>query len=594
MGSRLSIALLGRFTVAIDDQALASPVFGHRPAATLVKLLALAPRLRLSSEEVIEQIWPEIPTDRGRTNLRKAVHFARRAMGSADAILVGADSALVLWPGATIVVDVARFEEAARAAITAADAHRAAEAASLYSGELLPDDRYAAWAEAPRERLRALASAVLKMAHQWERALEIDPLDEEAHRGLMREAVGGGNRQAAIRQFERLRDALSEELGVLPDPQTQALYEEVLGPEQSAAPTPAQRARTLLAWGMVHWERQDLDEAERTAREVAALAVDARLGGELGEASALLGLIAQARGPWREFFRNELVGTLERSPELAPFVFDANLCLSEFCLYLPGALPEMATFAHDLDRVAIQSGSAQGRALAALTRGEVALLSGALADSQEVLADAASQQAASAGSATPLALQRLAEAWTWSGQPWRARRLLPRALRLAREGPLARHLVVRVYGAMIESAATAEAAVALIETAEDDLYATDVCQACSIGFRTAAARRLAEGGDANRAAVHLAIAEQIAAMWAGGPWLASVREARGQIARATGPDNEAAELLTEAAALYSEAGFPLHAARCRAARVKAGPAREIHQPVRRNGSRTPSALGSIK
>jgi DNA-binding SARP family transcriptional activator len=377
VGSTLTISLLGRFAVAIDDRELPAPALPHRPAAALVKLLALAPAHRLPSDVLIEHMWPEAAADRGRANLRKAVHFARRALGDETSIDTRAD-AVALWPAAKVVVDAARFEATARAALTTQDARIAASAADLYPGELLPDDRFAAWTEAPRERLRELALAVHKVARRWDRALEIDPLDEEAHRGRMREELEGGNRQAAIQQFERLRGALRDELGVAPDPQTVAVYEEILASERPEAPTPAQRARALLAWGMVHWERRDLDEADRTAREAWALAVDAGLGGELAEASALIGMIAQARGQWREFFRDELLGSLRREPQLAPFVFDANLCLSEFCLYLPGALPEMASFADDLQQAAKDSGSRHGRALAALLRGEVELLSGNL------------------------------------------------------------------------------------------------------------------------------------------------------------------------------------------------------------------------
>jgi len=261
--SRLSISLLGRFAVAIDDRELPAPAVPRRPAAAVVKMLALAPAHRLPSDVLIEHLWPELPADRGAANLRKAVHFARRALGSEQAIDTRAD-AVALWPSASIVVDAARFEATARAALATGEARIAAAAADLYSGELLPDDPYASWTAAPRGRLRELALAVHKVARQWEQALEIDPLDEEAHRGRMREQLESGKRQAAIQQFERLRAALRDEFGASPDPQTVAVYEAVLASERPEAPTPAQRARALLAWGMVHWERRELDEAERT------------------------------------------------------------------------------------------------------------------------------------------------------------------------------------------------------------------------------------------------------------------------------------------------------------------------------------------
>jgi DNA-binding SARP family transcriptional activator len=563
--STLTISLLGRFAVAIDGRELPAPAVRHGPAAAVIKMLALAPAHRLPSEVLIDHLWPELPPDRGGANLRKAVHFARRALGSEQAIDTHAD-AVALWPAASIVVDAARFEATARAALATHEPAIAASAAELYPGELLPDDRYAPWTDAPRERLRELALAVHKVARQWEQALLIDPLDEEAHRGRMRHQLEHGNRQAALQQFERLRAALRDELGVSPDPQTVAVYEEVLASERPEPPTPAQRARALLAWGIVHWERRELEEAERTAREAWALAVDAGLGGELGEASALLGTIAQARGRWREFFRDELLGSLRREPKLSPFVFDANLCLSEFCLYLPAALPEMASFADDLGRTAERSDSPHGRALAALLRGEVELLVGHLTSSEVSLTEATMQYpGGGAGSATPLALARLAEAWVWAGRPWKARRVLPRALQLAQAGPLAPHLVVRVYGAMVESAATREAVAAVVAAAESAMAGVDVCRPCSIGFHAAAARRLADGNDLQAASFHLEAAEQIAAMWQGGPWAAAVQEARACMALARGQVDDASALLGEAATLYAQAGFALHAARCQAA-----------------------------
>ena len=565
MGRTLTISLLGRFAVAVDDRELPAPVTPHRPAASVVKMLALAPAHRLPSDVIIEQLWPDLPADRGGANLRKAVHFARRALGSEQAIDTHADT-VALWPAASVVVDATRFEATARVALATQDTRIAAEAGDLYSGDLLPDDRYASWTDAPRERLRELALAVLKVARRWDAALEIDPLDEEAHRGRMRDRLESGNRQAAIQQFERLRTALHDELGVPPDPQTVAVYEELLASERPDPPTPAQRARALLAWGIVHWERRELDEAERTAREARALAVDAGLGGELGEASALIGMIAQARGRWRDFFRDELVGSLRETPQLAPFVFDANLCLSEFCLYLPGALSEMASFADDVERTAKDSGSVQGHALAALVRGEVELLSGHLNRSEVSLTEASTpQRAEGAGSATPLALERLAETRAWAGQRWKARRILRSALRLAQSSPLAPHLVVRVYAAMVESAATAEDAAEVVAAAEKAMTGIEVCRPCSIGFRAAAARRLAEWGDGQAASVHLEAAEGIAAMWPGGPWAAAVQEARALIVRARGQVDDSSALLDQAAALYAQSGFALHAARCRAA-----------------------------
>ncbi len=71
----------------------------------------------------------------------------------------------------------------------------------------------------------------------WERVLELDPTDENAHRALMQRHLDAGDRREAIRQFERLRDALRDFLGVGPDRTTVAVYEKVLAMEGDEPPS---------------------------------------------------------------------------------------------------------------------------------------------------------------------------------------------------------------------------------------------------------------------------------------------------------------------------------------------------------------------
>jgi len=196
--------------------------------------------------------------------------------------------------------------------------------------------------------------------------IEIDPTDEVAHRELMRVQIESGNRQAAIRQFEHLRRALREELGVSPDANTVELYEKILAMDGDQRSTPQERVRAVLAWGLVHWNRRDLGEAERSATQARSLAIDAELGRELGEASALLGLVAHARGAWQEMFRAEFVDTLSRPKELASHVVEAHLCFAEFSLYGPEGHAPIVPFARELLTLAKQAGSRHGQALAVM------------------------------------------------------------------------------------------------------------------------------------------------------------------------------------------------------------------------------------
>lgn len=530
--STLDIQLLGGFRAEIDGRAVPDDAWRSRRATALVKLLAIAPRHRLTRDEAIEAIWPEAEPEAGGANVRKAVHFARRALGGEASIGVQA-GVVELWPAGNVATDVERFDRAARAALDSGDPMALGDAVALFGGELLPDDRGEAWADEPRRALRERYLALLRRAERWDRVVTIEPTDETAHRELIRSHLAQGNRQAAIRQFERLREVLRDELGVGPDPISVELYEQVLATEGREAPTAAERARALLAWGLIHWKRRDLEEAERTAIEARALAVDAGLGAQVGEASALLASVGMARGNWRNFLRDELVETVRRTPDLAAFVFDSNLCFTEFCLYLPDGTAEMTRFAADLRDAAESTGSTRALALAALVLGETQLLSGQVDEAEASLRRAVDlHRGAHTPSGEAVSLERLAEIATLRGQRWKARRLLANARRLTEGDPLAAHVLMKVYGALVEAAADPAEAVAIAAEGEEHLSETDVCDQCSMSFRMAAAGAYARSGDAARATRHLDDAARISEMWQGGPWPGAVQEARDALAAA--------------------------------------------------------------
>jgi hypothetical protein len=186
----------------------------------------------------------------------------------------------------------------------------------------------------------------------------------------MRRAFEAGDRREAIRQFERLRDALREHIGVGPDRTTVALYEQVLAMEGEQPPTPVQRAAVLLANGLLAWNRRALEDAERLAREARGLALDAGAGHELGEAATLLALVAYARDNWHDLFLQDFAESVRRPPEQAQALYDAHLCFSELYLYGPEWHKGTSAFACELLSIAAESGSVAGEGLARLLLGE--------------------------------------------------------------------------------------------------------------------------------------------------------------------------------------------------------------------------------
>jgi predicted ATPase/DNA-binding SARP family transcriptional activator len=239
----LRISLLGGFAVDADGRTVGEGAWRLRKSKGLVKLLALAPERRLHREQASELLWPDRDAAAAANNLHQALYVARRALETAGvdgASTVELSDDVLILHGAS--VDVEEFEAAAAAARGSGRRDLCQAAVELYSGELLPEDRYEEWTAGRREALREQCTALLLelaeleedggdsgAAVRWlQRALDGDPLHEGTHRRLMRVFALSGRRQQALAQYQRLRQALRREFEDLPDAETRALYQSIL------------------------------------------------------------------------------------------------------------------------------------------------------------------------------------------------------------------------------------------------------------------------------------------------------------------------------------------------------------------------------
>ena len=240
-----------------------------------------------------ELLWPELDSKAASNNLHHALHIARRTLepsaGAATGYLHLRGESLVLSLAGPVWVDVEAFEEAAIMArhTQATAAYRAA--IDLYSGELLPQDRYEEWTEERRAQLRGLyLSLLLEVAGFYEERKEFgeaiealnsvvaeDPTHEQAHVGLIRLYALLGRRREALGQYERLRDTLSREFGVEPEAASVRLHEEIWAgtfppgdlpladsPPGEETPSPAEAARhnlPLARTSFIGRERETLE-----------------------------------------------------------------------------------------------------------------------------------------------------------------------------------------------------------------------------------------------------------------------------------------------------------------------------------------------
>ncbi|TGP51334.1 hypothetical protein EN802_17345 [bacterium M00.F.Ca.ET.159.01.1.1] len=558
---RVSIHLLGRFAVSVDDRPIPAADWRRDRAAALVKLLALKPAHSLHREQAMETFWPDADPEAAGANLRKAVHFARRALGAHDLIAISND-VIALAPDAELEIDIEGFEAAAKTALRGGEKSAFERAADLYGGRLLPDDIFVEWLDAPRAQLQQRYSDLLRAGGLWQRLIALDPADEQAQCALMQAALDAGNRVEAIRQFNQLRDNLHAELGVGPSAATIALYEKALALSGAETVNPSERIRTSLAWGLVHLQSGEFDKASEIARQTRDLALGADLPREVGEASALLGIASMMQSRWPQLFRSEFIEWVRAKPAFVQHVFDGHLCLSEFCLCSAKGHAEVAGLAQELLAVAEEAESNAGRGLACLLLGEASLFSGELDRAEQFLTEAERLLlAADAVAGRVLAIERLAEIALERGQKWRASRLIQRGLADAERSWLSPHLIMRMQALAVRAASTPKMVAEEI-LAGDRLLTPGACQPCSMALRTASAIALAEAGELEQVDRRLNDAERIAGMWQGGPWAAALWEARGVQRRAQDKEVRALAAFEEAASRYEELGRPRDQARC--------------------------------
>lgn len=246
----LSVHLFGKFCVRLGQAEL--PGFESRKVQELFGYLALYRDRPHPRESLAALLWNDVSTAQSKTYLRKVLWQLQTALEDAlgpathDMLRIDTDW-LQLNPQADLRLDVAELERSFDLVrgtggehLSAACAEQVQCAVERYQGDLL-EGWYQDWCLYERERLQGLYLAMLDklMAYcetgaRYEQGiaygaliLRHDRAREQTHRRLMRLHSLGGDRTAALRQYERCVAALAEELGVEPTDHTARLCEQI-------------------------------------------------------------------------------------------------------------------------------------------------------------------------------------------------------------------------------------------------------------------------------------------------------------------------------------------------------------------------------
>ncbi len=250
----LEIRLLGPFQANIGGEEV-TDIRSDKVRALLAYLVVEAdqPHRR---EKLAGLLWPGYPESSARASLRRALADLRKALrpvvddqGAHSHYLDVTRQTIQFVKTSDAWVDVTVFNSLVRSlpSIREETLVSLEEAVALYCGEFmegfsLPDSpEFEQWLLQNREQLKRHALETLQhlveylegrgeyqrgQEYAW-RAVELDPLRENAQRGLMRLLALSGQRDAALAQYESFGRALSAELGVGPSAETQRLYEQL-------------------------------------------------------------------------------------------------------------------------------------------------------------------------------------------------------------------------------------------------------------------------------------------------------------------------------------------------------------------------------
>lgn len=241
--SNLRVRLLGRFRARHDGETL-NGLRGSKVQELFAYLLLYRHRSH-PRESLAALLWENGSTAGSKKYLRQALWQLQSALhsGAGEDVLELESEWLGVSSRANLWLDVAELERAYRGSrgvpgrrLDDRQSEDLKKAVELYTGDLL-EGCYEDWCLFERERLQNQYLVLLDklmgycQSHgEYEsglaygtRILQLDHAQERAHRRMMRLHCLHGDRTAALRQYERCRRALDEELGVEPSAETAAL-----------------------------------------------------------------------------------------------------------------------------------------------------------------------------------------------------------------------------------------------------------------------------------------------------------------------------------------------------------------------------------
>ena len=232
----LQIRLLGQFDVRSDGKRV---VISSRAGQSLLAYLLLTAGIPHRREKLAGTLWPDLPEDTARKNLRQELWRIRKALSVQQSnvgdYLLAEELTITFNRNMEYWLDVAQLER------PDLDLQSLTSNLSLYQGELLPGF-YDDWVVLERERIQSVFDSKMNQllrqlitAERWmaveeqaERWLALGNTWEPAYRALMLAYGARGDIAKVSSIYQRCMDELDEKFGLEPSAETRALYDGLL------------------------------------------------------------------------------------------------------------------------------------------------------------------------------------------------------------------------------------------------------------------------------------------------------------------------------------------------------------------------------
>lgn len=245
----LNVRFFGRFEVYAQGKALK-----RIPGSKINSLLAyfvFNHGKAIHREILMNEFWGENTPSSARNSLNVAIHSLRKYFQEAlpiQEIILYKNECYSLNPGLDVTSDVRQFLdywqkgkliESSQGLENALGAYNKAKA--LYRGDFIENIHTDEWPERERDNLKEIYLLLLErlssyfFQHQaynvsldlYKKILDADPCQESIHRQVMISYQMLGQRDKAIKQYQRCLAALKEELGVKPSEETKSVFEKI-------------------------------------------------------------------------------------------------------------------------------------------------------------------------------------------------------------------------------------------------------------------------------------------------------------------------------------------------------------------------------